>query len=123
MAEVHGKGGDVDISGSVVGAKTWTLSFDGDVVETTDFSDLGIKTFIAGGTGWTGTFTANKGGAPPVTLAASVSIKLEEVAGDATKDWTGTAIITNISTTTDVADIVVYNITFQGTGVLTPPSA
>ena len=123
MAEVHGKNGDVDIGGSVIGAKGWTLSYDADVVETTDFSDVGIKTFIAGGSGWTGTFIVNKSGAPPVDVGDSVSLKLEEVAGEATKDWTGTAIITNLSTDTPADGIVVYSIAFQGTGALVVPSA
>ena len=119
MAHIHGKGGDVDVGSSVTGAKDWSLSFDGDTVETTDFIDAGVKTFIAGGSGWTATVTVNKDGAPDVTMGATVSLSLEEVAGDSSAKWTGSAIVNSIGVSVSVDDIVVYTLGFQGTGALT----
>lgn len=123
MAKIHGKGGDVDAgSGSVAGIGAWTLSRDGEAAETTDFSSLGLKEFIPGMSSWAGTFSGFKDGAP-LTPNDVVTLTLEEVADSGTERYTGTAIITNHSPAVDVAGVITYAYTFQGTGALTPASA
>lgn len=122
MAKIHGKGGDVDTGSSVAGINAWTLSYDGEAAETTDFASAGIKEFIPGASGWAGTFAGFKDG-PPIAVNSIVALSLEEVAGSATEKYTGSAIITNQSADTNTAGVVTYSYTFQGTGALTPASA
>lgn len=119
MAHIHGKGGDIDVSGSVTGARNWTITYTGDTVETTDYADAGVKTFIAGLTGWTVTYEVVKDGAPPQAMNASVSFSFEEIANDGSAVWTGTAIVDSIGAATPVDGVVVYTYGATGTGALT----
>jgi predicted secreted protein len=118
MAKIHGKGGDVDTGSSVTGINAWSLSYAGDVAETTDFAAAGVKTFIAGPTGWNGTFSGYKDGAP-IAINSSVSLSLEEVANSGTEKYTGTALVHSYTVDTNVDGVVTYSYTFQGTGALT----
>jgi len=122
MAHLHGKTGVVDVGGAVTGARNWSITYSGDVVETTDFADSGVKTFIAGGSGWTGSYEVVKDGAPPQALLSTVSLSLKESATTG-QLWTGSAIIQEISSTTAIDGVVVYSYSFQGTGALTVPTA
>ena len=117
MAHIHGKGGDVDTGSSVSGINSWSLTYAGDVAETTDFADAGVKSFIAGPTGWSGTFSGYKDGAP-IAINSSVSLSLEEVADSATEKYTGTAIVYEYTTETASDGVVTINYSFQGTGAL-----
>ncbi|MCK5617731.1 hypothetical protein KAR91_88520 [Candidatus Pacearchaeota archaeon] len=121
MAKIHGKGGDVDTGSSVTGMNAWTLSRDAAADETTDFSSGGLKEFIAGLTEWSGTFSGFKDGAP-IAPGTTVTLSLEEVADSGTELYTGSAIITNHSPAVEVAGVITYAYTFQGTGALTPAS-
>jgi len=118
MSHVAGKNGYVDTGSAVSGIKSWTLDYNSDALETTDFADAGVKSYIIGGSGWSGTFEGFKDGAPQTLAGSSVTLKLYE---DATYFWTGTAFITGISATTAHDGIVSYSYTYQGTGALTPP--
>ncbi len=124
MAHIHGKGGDlaIDAGASTTGARNWTIDFTGDPVETTDYADLGTKTFIAGQTGWTATFEVVKDGAPPHAMNASVTFDFEEIADDANAVWTGTCIINSIGVSVPIDGVVVYTYGAQGTGTLTVAS-
>ena len=120
MAHVAGKAGQVDTGSAVSGIKSWTLDYTVDMLETTDFADAGVKTFVAGGSGWSGTFEGYKDGVPQ-TIGASITLKLYEVAAGAY--WTGTAFITGVSSSAAVDGIVAYNYSFQGSGALVVPIA
>jgi predicted secreted protein len=120
MAHISGKAGQVDTGSAVSGIKSWTLDYNVDMLETTDFADAGVKTFIAGGSGWSGTFEGYKDGVPQ-TIGASITLKLYEEAAGAY--WTGTAFITGISAGAAIDGIVSYSYTFTGTGALTVPIA
>ncbi len=124
MAHIHGKGGDVAIDGgaSTTGALNWSITYTGDTVETTDYADAGTKTFIAGQTGWTATFTVNKDGVPPHAMNASVIFDFEEIQDDASTTWTGTCIINGITVNTPIDGVVTYDFSAQGTGTLTVAS-
>lgn len=119
MAHIHGKGGDVDSSGSTTGAKNWSITYTGDTVETTDYADAGVKTFIAGQTGWTATFEVVKDGAPPYAMNASATFNFEEIADDGSAKWSGTCIINSIGVNTPIDGPVAYTYGVQGTGTLT----
>ena len=120
MAHISGKAGQVDTGSAVSGIKSWTLDYNVDILETTDFADAGVKTFIAGSSGWSGTFEGYKDGVPQ-TIGASITLKLYEVSAGAY--WTGAAFITGVSANTATDGIASYSYTFQGTSTLTVPIA
>jgi hypothetical protein len=120
MSHISGKVGQVDTGSAVSGIKSWTLDYTVDMLESTDFADAGVKTFLAGCSGWSGTFEGYKDGVPQA-IGASITLKLYEVAAGAY--WTGTAFITGVSANTSNDGIVSYSYTFQGTGALTVPIA
>ena len=118
MAHLAGKAGYVDTGSAVAGIKSWTIDYNSDALETTDFADAGVKSYIIGGSGWSGTFEGYKDGVPQTLAGAAVTLSLYE---DNTYLWTGSAYITGISATTSADGIVSYSYTFQGTGSLTTP--
>ena len=118
MAHLSGKAGYVDTGSAVAGIKSWTVDYNSDALETTDFADSGVKSYIIGASGWSGSFEGYKDGAPQGLAGAAVTLSLYE---DATYLWTGSAYITGISASTSADGIVSYTYTFQGTGALTVP--
>lgn len=122
MAHYSGKAGQVDAAADVTGVKSWTLDYTAETLETTDFADAGVKSYIIGPTGWAGSFEGLKDGAPLALAGASVAIALKETQ-TATQKWTGSAFITGIHVNTSNDGIVTYGYDFQGTGALTVASA
>lgn len=122
MAHVSGKAGQVDAASEVTGIKSWTLDYTADALETTDFDDAGVKTYIIGGSGWSGTFEGYKDGVPLPLAGAAVTIKLYE-SQTASQFWTGSAFIIGIHPATSHDGIVTYSYDFQGTGSLTVAAA
>ena len=123
MAHASGKAGEVDIGGTIAGVKGWSLDYNVDMLETTDFGFSGEKENIPGLTGWSGSFEMYKDGAPPsLTVGAAVTATFKETQ-TANQLWTGDGFITKISTKVDVDGIVSYSIDFQGTSTLTVPTA
>lgn len=120
MSHLSGKAGFVSITGDatgVAGIKSWTIDYTADVLETTDFADAGVKTFVVGGSGWSGTFEGLKDAAPiALGTGGSISLRLYE---NATLYWAGTAFITGISAAAANDGVVTYSYTFQGTAGLT----
>lgn len=122
MAHYAGTAGAVDAAANVTGIKSWTLDYTIDTLETTDFADVGIKSYIVGCSGWSGSFEGFKDGAPLPLAGVSVAIALKETAA-ATQKWTGSAFIIGIHINTAMDGIVTYSYDFQGTGTLTVASA
>lgn len=116
MAEVHGNAGSVTFTNLTAGTNSWTLSIDGDVHDTTDFADGTDKTYISGLKGWSATVEANWDSANSAAVGDSATLNLT-VTGSS--DYEGTAILTGVSVSTPVADVVTVTYTFQGTGALT----
>ena len=128
MAEIPGRGGQVDAASEVVGIKSWTLDYVVDTKETTDFDDgqatNSPRTFVPGLSSWSGTFEGYKDGAP-LTLgfsATAITIKLYE-SQTADQYWTGSCFLTGQHITVDVDGVVSYTYDFQGTGELTEAAA
>jgi len=119
MAHLAGKSGYVDTGSAVAGLKSWTLDYTTDALETTDFADAGVKSYITGGSGWTATAEGYKEGAPQ-TQGASVTLKLYE---SATCYWSGTALVTQTSAGAAHDGVVTVSYSFQGTGALTHTEA
>ena len=130
MAHVAGKSGSVysttaggTATGVVIvaGMKSWNVDYTSDALETTDFGDSGVRTYIAGLSGWAGTFEGFKDGAPK-GLGTQALIEFRE-STDSTQKWTGAALITGIHPSVSVDGIVSVSYDIQGTGALTSPTA
>ncbi len=119
MAKLAGKAGFVDTVGSgaagaVLGIKSWTLDYTTDALETTDFSVAGVRAYIVGCSGWSGSFEGYKDAAPQ-TQGASLTLRLYE---NATCYWYGTALLTGTHPSTSFDGVVTVSYDFQGTGAL-----
>ena len=90
-------------------------------METTDFADDGVKTFLPGLSGWAGSFEGLKDGAP-LAIGALVTLTLKETQ-TGTQKWTGSAYITAVHPSVSAEGLVEYSYDFQGTGALTVPTA
>ena len=122
MSHYAGTAGQVDAASQVTGIKSWTLDYTVDTLETTDFADSGVKTYVVGCSGWSGSFEGFKDGAPLALAGSSISLALKETQ-TATQKWTGSAFITGIHINTAVDGIVTYAYDFTGTGALVVASA
>ena len=123
MAHYSGRAGEVDTGSSVTGIRAWTLDYTVSILDTTDFADAGVRTILPNISQWAGTFEGLKDGTAQVLgSSASVSLSLKETQ-TATQKWTGTAYITGIHPNISYDGTVDYSYDFEGTGVLTPPTA
>ena len=122
MSRLAGKAGEVTIGGATVaGIKSWTIDQAVDVHESTAFDSSGVKAYIPGSSGWSGSFEGYKDGAP-LTIGTEIALVLKE-SQTATQKFNGQAIITGLSGGTSIDGLVTYSYTFQGTGALTIPTA
>jgi predicted secreted protein len=112
---------DVEAVAEVDGIKSWTLDYNVDMLETTDFGSAGVKEFIAAGSGWSGTFEGLKDGVP-LGIGSSVILALGE-AQTPGQHWLGDAFITGVSANVAHDGAVSYSYTFQGSGALQVPVA
>jgi len=122
MAHLSGKAGAVTVAGSEVkGIKSWTLDYVFEALETTDFEDGGVRSYIPGISGWSGSFEGAKDAAP-TAIGTEIALVLKE-SDTANQQWSGQAILTAIHPTTGYDGLVSYSYDFQGTGSLTVASA
>ena len=112
---------DVEALKEIDGIKSWTLDYTADTLEATDFDDVGIKAYIIGGSGWSGSFEGYKD-TTPLGIGAEVYLVLGE-STTAYQNWIGKAIITACHPATSHDGIVSYSYDFQGTGALESPLA
>ena len=118
---IAGKAGYVDTGSTVSGIKAWTIDYTSDSLDATDFASLGVKKYIIGAFGWSGSFEGYKAGIPQtLSTSSSITLKLYE---DATTFWSGSAYITGVHGSNSFDGIVSYSYDYQGTGTLTIPAA
>ena len=122
MAEVAGKTGSITCTGLTAGVKSWSLNLVGDALETTDYSDVGVRTYIVGALGWTGSCEINWDTANTITVGDVIAALVFSIVG-ATEKYTGEAIVTGISVSSSFDGVVTASITFQGSGACTLTSA
>jgi len=108
---------DIRAAKTVAGINAWTVDYTLDALETTDFADAGARSFIAGPSSWSGSFSGYKDGAP-LSIGSQYGIELAESA-TVTQMWLGTIYITAVHPTVSFDGVVSYSYDFQGTGVLT----
>ena len=124
MAVVHGKEGLVKAGGTAIGDLTgFTLETTGDVVESTALSDSD-KSFTAGRTSFSGSLDMNfnRANAQQASLLAGSTIAFilyPEGATSGDRTYTGSGIITGMSTTNSMDSMATRSVTFQGNGTLT----
>jgi len=104
---------DVRAGKAVAGIKSWTLDYTVDALETTDFADAGVRSYIAGCSQWGGSFEGYKEAAP-LSIGTIYGLELRE-SGTATQQWRGSALITGVHATTSFDGVVSYSYDFQGT--------
>ncbi len=79
MAHISGISGEVQVaSATATGIKEWNLDYTKDTLESTDFGDAGVKTYILGGSGWQGSFSGFKDGISLVLATATALLTLRE---------------------------------------------
>jgi predicted secreted protein len=107
---------DIRAAKNIAGIKSWTLDYNSDALETTDFAQAGVKSYIIGGSGWSGSFEGFKDGAP-LSIGEMYGFEAAESA-TATQMWGGDIFITGVSASVSHDGIDTYSYTFQGTGEL-----
>ncbi len=124
MSHIAGKGGFVKYDGGteITAIRSWSIDYTVDSLETTDFADAGVKSFIAGGSGWSGSFEGPKDGAPPAIIGTIYSGDFGE-ADTTGMHWTGDILITGLHPSVGFDGVVTYSWDFQGTGALTIATA
>jgi len=126
-SNANGADGDIlyldDIRAARVlsGINSWNLDYVADPLETTDFVSGGVRAYIIGASGWSGSFSGYKDGAP-LSIGSQYGLELAESA-TVTQMWLGNAIITDVHPSTGFDGAVTYSYDFTGTGVLTAASA
>jgi len=123
MAHIVGALGSI-VSGvtEIVGAGTWSIDESADTPETTDYQSDGVKDYIAGNTGWGGSFdltfdTTQDPFTDPPNLNAGQTLTMKFYV-NAAQYMTGDIIVSGVSTNAPQGDLVKLSVTFQGTGAL-----
>lgn len=123
MTHYAGKAGEVNIGTEMTGIKSWTLDYTVGIVDTTDFSDSGVRSIVPSVSQWSGSFEGYKDGtAATLGTSSSVSLQLQETQ-TTTEKWTGTAYITGVHPSVSYDGTVNYAYDFEGTGALVAPTA
>ena len=131
MAELAGMGGTFLYNTAppgapataIAGIGAWTLSYQGDAHDTTNFADATTgRAFVKGISGWTGTATGYYDSTSAsviydTTLKPGTSLEAR-FQMRASKHATGEIIVTGINFNTGIDGAVTAEFTFQGTGSL-----
>ena len=120
MASVAGKNGSVTFTGLTAGTKGWNLTYTGEVVDSTKYSDQPTRTFLGTVSTWSATVTGFFDTANTAVPLDSASITLTVTTGET---YAGTAIMTNMSPASTVDGITTVDWSFQGSGALEITSA
>lgn len=115
---MSGKDGDVTYSCGDNSVHSWTLSYVGDALETTDFDDsAGGRSFIPGIKSWSGSYECYYSSGNLAAPGTTGSIILKMSTGG-TVGFQGDIVLTGMDITTAVDGIVTQTYTFQGNGAL-----
>jgi len=122
MASISGRYGSVTLTGAQTYVKSWTVDYNADLYETTNFDDSsGGRSYIGGYTGWSGSYECNYSTANTAVPGATGTIVLRSSTGTAGY-WSGDVVLTGMSINAPVDGLVTQTYNFQGTGALTPNS-
>ena len=121
MAKISGAAGTATFDSTEVLITSWTCDIAGETIDVTDSGDTTWMAHIATGfKGWSGSFEGFAVAGTADEAIGGTAATLALVAG-ATDNYSGSAIITGVSTVLDVVgtEAVKKSYTFQGTGTLT----
>jgi hypothetical protein len=123
MANHTGKDGLVKIGSDTLGElRTWSYSVSGEVIEDTTMGDT-ARTYQAGLTTWSGTAESywDEADTAQTALTAGASITLAfypEGADSGDTYYSGSAIVTEVSSTAAMDGMVEISFSFTGSGAL-----
>lgn len=107
------------------GQKNCTLSMEADTIDVSNKNDFGWSSFIAGAKSWTvscdGQFMTEDEGQTALMDAflASTEVAIEMKNSDNTVYYGGNAVITSLELEAAFDDVFAYSVEFQGKGALT----
>lgn len=120
---VNGFGGSISFGGVVLDVESWSLTVNGEAVDTTNTGDAGWESNILGARSWEGSCKTFWDAAAVPTGAsgfvAGISAALILPVGASGKAYSGVAQITQISIENPVKGVVSFGINFKGNGALT----
>jgi len=118
MASISGSSGSVTFAtGYTTTVKSWSVDYSGEALETTNFSSSGKKEYIAGLTGWSGSYSCLLDGTT-VSIAPGAAPAEATFTASAGRTLVGSIIVTGVSYKVDVAGVNAVDVTFQGTATL-----
>ena len=131
--KLAGKLGRVTVDSTNIGVETFELDINSEKQETTNSESSGWREFVAGISGWSGSFSAtydagqNPHADPPDInqgniLAASFILEVGAT-NEANGTYSGNIFVESVKISLDVQGKVKYDVTFTGTGQLTIPTA
>lgn len=122
MATYKGDSGIMKVGTTTIGEiTTWSVEQTTDVIEDTSMGDT-AKTFVAGLVSWTGSCEAilSDSDAGQALLDNGSSLTAVDFFFDSTTSaYKGNAIVTALSSSATMGEMIKVSITFQGTGALT----
>jgi hypothetical protein len=122
MATYKGDGGLMKVGSTTVGeVLSWSVDQQSDVIEDTAMGDT-AKTFVAGLTSWTGSCEAILSDSDTGQLLldnGSTQTALDFYFDSTTSAYKGNAIVTGISSSASIGDMIKVSLSFQGTGAIT----
>jgi len=122
MATYKGDGGLMKVGTTTVGeVLSWSVDQQSDVIEDTAMGAT-AKTFVAGLTSWTGTCEAILSDSDTGQLLldnGSTQTALDFFFDSTTSAYKGNAIVTGISSSASIGDMIKVSLSFQGTGAIT----
>lgn len=117
--------GDVVLGGQ----KNCSLSMEADTIDVSNKNDFGWSSFIAGAKSWTvscdGQFITSDAGQTALMEAFlnSTEVEIEMRNEDSTIYYGGTAVITSLELEASYDDVFAYTVEFNGKGALTDKKA
>ena len=118
MATASGVTGTLTfVGGYVTNVKAWTLDYNAEILETTDFTATGPRTYLGGLTDWSGSYTCNYDATTIAVIPGAAAGSLVLTALTA-QTFTGDAILESFSLSTSVDGLPEYTGNFRGTGPL-----
>jgi hypothetical protein len=120
---INGFGGSLQLATNSLDVESWSLTVNGEALDTTNSGDAGWSSYILGARSWEGsckTFwdsAAVPTGAPGFTAGAQGTITLN--VGSSGKSYTGTVQLTQVSIENAAKGVVTFGVNFKGSGPLT----
>jgi len=113
---------DVRAVKEIAGAKDWSITYNANIVEVTDYADAGVQANIVGGTNWSGSFDTFKDGDSDLTIGSEVAMTFAE-SDTVGQYFAGNVILNSVSPSAPLDGAVSYAYGFTGTGDLEVASA